>query len=132
MFAKTALVSLLASIGLVVAGVAPVPRSTDYHGDATYYALGLGACGVDHSGKDNTANVVALSAQIMGTGPTLTDNPYCGRKVAIRAQGKSVDATVVDKCPGCPAGDLDVSEKIFKELFGDLGIGRGNIDWTLY
>lgn len=28
-------------------------------------------------------------------------NPFCGRKVSITANGKTVTATAVDKCMGC-------------------------------
>lgn len=93
----------------------------------TYYALGLGACGFDDSGKDNTENIVAMSAEQMGS--QSNGNPNCGRSITIRANGKTTTAVVRDKCPGCRFGSIDASEKLFLELFDDLGVGRGHVEW---
>lgn len=102
--------------------------SGDKTGDLTYYAVGLGACGDDDSGKDNSANIVALSKDLMG--PVSNGNQYCGKSITIYANGKSVTATVRDKCMGCKTNDLDVSEKVYKELWGGLGSGRRPVSWT--
>ncbi|KAK2590629.1 hypothetical protein QQS21_011695 [Conoideocrella luteorostrata] len=102
--------------------------SGDHKGDLTYYAVGMGACGEDDSGKDNSANIVALSHLDMGT--QSNGNPKCGKKISIFANGKSTTATVRDKCMGCKAGDIDVSEKVYKELYGDLGSGRMPVSWS--
>ncbi|KAK1530645.1 allergen Asp F7 [Colletotrichum costaricense] len=96
-------------------------------GDLTYYAVGLGACGEDDSGKDNTENIVAVSHLVMGA--QSNGNPYCGKKVQITCNGKTTTATVRDKCMGCEADAIDVSEKAFLELFGSLGVGRGTVEW---
>ncbi|KAL2264880.1 hypothetical protein VTJ83DRAFT_7390 [Remersonia thermophila] len=103
------------------------PGGEVHTGDMTYFALGLGSCGIDDSGKDNTDNIVAVSAQLMG--PLSNSNPYCGKTISIRANGKTIQAVVHDKCPGCAYGDIDASEKMFKELFGTLDVGRAKIEW---
>ncbi|KAK1654304.1 RlpA-like double-psi beta-barrel-protein domain-containing protein-containing protein [Colletotrichum phormii] len=100
---------------------------TTHTGDLTYYAVGLGACGEDDSGKDNTENIVAVSHLVMGA--QSNGNPYCGKKVQITCDGKTTTATVRDKCMGCKAEDIDVSEKAFLDLFGSLGVGRGTVEW---
>ena len=100
----------------------------DRSGEITYYAVGLGACGDDDSGKDQTENIVALSHVDMGT--QSNGNPMCGQTIKISAGGKSTTAVVKDKCMGCVAGDIDVSEKVYKELFGGLDSGRMPCTWS--
>ncbi|KAJ6785884.1 hypothetical protein PWT90_11183 [Aphanocladium album] len=102
--------------------------SGEHSGDITYYAVGLGACGEDDSGKDNSENIVALSSLLMGA--QSNGNPKCGQTITIHGNGKSVQATVRDKCPSCTEGSIDVSEKVFKELWGDLGVGRQSVTWS--
>ena len=102
--------------------------SGEYSGEITYYAVGLGACGKDDSGKDNSANIVALSKDMMGT--QSNSNPMCGKTITIYANGKSTTATVRDKCMGCPKNSIDVSEKVYKELYGSLGSGRMPVSWS--
>ena len=83
----------------------PLPANAKtWTGDLTYYAPGLGACGID---SDDGSAVVAVSHYTFDAAQTGSDpnqNPLCGRK--IRAQrvdertGKqvSIDVTVVDRC----------------------------------
>ncbi|GKT90938.1 allergen Asp F7 [Colletotrichum tofieldiae] len=99
-----------------------------HSGDLTYYAVGLGACGEDDSGKDQTENIVAISHLVMGA--QSNGNPYCGKKVKITVNGKTTTATVRDKCMGCKAEDIDVSEKCFLEMFDSLGVGRQTVEWS--
>lgn len=98
-------------------------------GDLTYYAVGLGACGEDDSGKDMTENIVAMSAATMGS--QSNGNPMCGKTIKIynNANGKSSTGVIHDKCPGCVAGSIDVSQKLFEEL-ADLADGRIDISWN--
>lgn len=98
-------------------------------GDLTYYAVGLGACGEDDSGKDMTENIVAMSAATMGS--QSNGNPMCGKTIKIynNANGKSSTGVIHDKCPGCNAGSIDVSQKLFEEL-ADLADGRIDISWN--
>lgn len=97
-------------------------------GDLTYYDVGLGACGFDDGGMDMSDNIVALSHELMGT--QSNGNPYCNRKVVIKANGKTVSATVRDKCMGCAMNDIDVSKKAFLEVFGALTDGRKKVEWA--
>lgn len=59
-------------------------------------------------------------------------NPECNKRVRItnKANGKSVEARIVDTCPGdeCAYGSLDLSLKAFKAI-GDLDTGILNIEW---
>jgi expansin (peptidoglycan-binding protein) len=98
-------------------------------GDLTYYIVGLGACGEDDTGRDMTANIVAMSSEVMG--PQSNDNPMCGRTIKIYnfVNGKEATGVIRDKCPGCKKGSIDVSQKLFQEL-GDLAQGRIPISWA--
>ncbi|KAK3360194.1 RlpA-like double-psi beta-barrel-protein domain-containing protein-containing protein [Lasiosphaeria hispida] len=100
---------------------------SSHTGDLTYYALGLGACGFDDSGKDHTQNIVALSHELMGT--QSNGNPYCDKTITVSYNGKTVTAVVRDKCMGCAANNIDGSEKLFTDLGEPLGTGRYTVDW---
>lgn len=98
-------------------------------GEITYYTVGLGACGTDDTGADQNENIAALSHLLMGT--SSNGNPMCGQTVTISANGKTAKATVKDKCMGCSIDDVDVSEKVYKELFGgSLDSGRMPMKWS--
>ncbi|KZF25633.1 hypothetical protein L228DRAFT_203469, partial [Xylona heveae TC161] len=92
-------------------------------GDLTYYTPGLGACGETNSDSDS---IVALSSDLMGT--VSNGNQYCGKKVTLSRGGKSVQATVVDKCPGCSKYSVDTTTSVFQQL-ATLDEGRVQITW---
>jgi hypothetical protein len=97
------------------------------HGEFTYYDIGQGACGDDDSGKDDSINIVALSHLLMG--PSSNNNPMCGKTITIKANGKTAQATVKDKCMGCAVNDIDVSRKVYNEIWGSLDSGRSEVEW---
>lgn len=43
---------------------------------------------------------------------------WCGKSITITNTelGKSTTATVVDQCPGCAYGSLDMSQSLFSDL----------------
>lgn len=88
-------------------------------GDATYYATGLGACGWTNTDDEH---IVALNVADW-------TNEACGQYVDITGPNGVQKARIVDKCPGCASGDLDLSPSLFQALFGDLGIGRTTMTW---
>ncbi|TXT07126.1 hypothetical protein VHUM_03296 [Vanrija humicola] len=113
--------TLLTTFLAVQAAVAaPVNIQKRFSGRATYYEVGLGACGHTNSGSEF---VVALNA------PQYSGGAYCGQSVTISANGKSTQATVVDLCPGCPYGALDLSESLFT-YFNPTSVGVFTIDWS--
>ncbi|KAL4725459.1 hypothetical protein ACLX1H_007608 [Fusarium chlamydosporum] len=97
------------------------------HGEFTYYDIGQGACGENDSGKDDSINIVALSHLLMG--PSSNDNPMCGKTITIKANGKTAQAKVADKCMGCAMNDIDVSRKVYNEIWGSLDSGRTEVEW---
>ncbi|KAI3322575.1 hypothetical protein HD806DRAFT_130213 [Xylariaceae sp. AK1471] len=113
-------------------------NGASYSGDITYYTVGLGACGYDDSGKDNSANIVAIAkpdwervSTLTNSGPNSPTHPWCDKTITIKApNGKSTTAIVRDNCPGCVSGSIDVSEKVFITLFGSLDAGRTEMTWS--
>ncbi|KAI1084453.1 RlpA-like double-psi beta-barrel-protein domain-containing protein-containing protein [Whalleya microplaca] len=96
-------------------------NSTSNTGDMTYYTPGLGSCG---STNTEAEAVVALSPS------QFTSNPdACGKTIQITQGGKTVTAQVVDKCPSCSPGSIDVSPTLFQSL-SDLSVGRTEVTWS--
>ena len=55
---------------------------------------------------------------------------HCGQQITIRGRGKTVVATIQDRCPnpGCGYGDLDMSRGLFSQ-FASFDDGRFDISW---
>ncbi|KAL8817487.1 MAG: hypothetical protein Q9223_003681, partial [Gallowayella weberi] len=99
--------------------------TTAYKGDMTYYAPGLGSCGITSNPPADHINVVALSREIMANPPNPNLNPKCGSKITIYnpATKKKHTATVVDTCWACKKEDIDVNVELFR-LVAPKGDGR--------
>ncbi|KAI0892691.1 RlpA-like double-psi beta-barrel-protein domain-containing protein-containing protein [Annulohypoxylon nitens] len=102
---------------VIIAVGALVAPSLATSGEMTYYAPGLGACGQTNTESEA---VVAMSSP--------DQDGHCGQTVKITYGGKTVNAVVVDKCPGCAANSIDASPSVFEQL-ASLDLGRINIDW---
>ncbi|KAG5350621.1 hypothetical protein E4T56_gene3384 [Termitomyces sp. T112] len=74
----------------------------------TFYDVGLGACGKVNVPSDF---VVALNSAQYGQG---FPGPNCFKKITMTYKGKTATAVIVDKCPGCPVGGLDLSVGLFE------------------
>jgi expansin (peptidoglycan-binding protein) len=89
-------------------------------GDATYYeADGTGACSFE-AGSDNL--VAAMNRADYGSAA------WCGACIEVAAGSASVVVRVVDSCPGCKQGDLDLSKEAFARL-APLDKGRIRVAW---
>ncbi|KAL7621092.1 hypothetical protein AAE478_008405 [Parahypoxylon ruwenzoriense] len=102
-----------------------LPSILAYSGDMTYYTPGLGACGKYNKESDR---IVALAPQQYGYDANPNNAKVCGKKISIHYQGKTATATVVDKCPGCASGSIDVSPAVFRQL-ASLDKGRVKVSW---
>ncbi|KAI0313728.1 RlpA-like double-psi beta-barrel-protein domain-containing protein-containing protein [Amylostereum chailletii] len=93
-------------------------------GQGTYYATGLGACGITNSDTDHIA---AVSHLLFDSYPGATanpnNNPVCGKKITATYKGKHVTVTVTDRCEGCALTDLDFSPSAFDKLANE-SVGR--------
>ena len=97
-------------------------------GSFTWYNTGLGACG--QWNNDGDLIVAMNAAQFDANTPNgnPNNNWWCNRQIRISYQGRTVDARIVDRCPGCAWGGLDLSPAAFQRL-ADLGAGRVSGDW---
>lgn len=113
-------ITLVVSFIMTVTSVPLVARGS-MSGSATYYTVGLGSCGKTNSDSEMVA---ALSSEVMS-------KSYCGKSVTIKGPNGSVSVTVVDTCPGCAAGDVDMSPAAFQKIAKSLDDGRVQISWSL-
>jgi len=81
-----------------------------------------GSCGETNVKTDY---IVALNSDQYGSG---YPGAYCGKSITISAEGTTAVATIMDKCPGCDYGSLDLSEGLFKH-FASLDDGVFPITW---
>ncbi|KAH9950476.1 RlpA-like double-psi beta-barrel-protein domain-containing protein-containing protein [Amylocystis lapponica] len=94
-------------------------------GDGTFYATGLGACGITNTDTDY---ICAVSHLLFDTYPGYdgvnpNTNPVCGKQLTATYQGKSVTVTVTDRCEACLIDSIDFSPSAFDQL-ADPSVGR--------
>jgi len=99
-------------------------------GDGTFYATGLGACGITNNDSQHIAAVSHLLYDSFPgyQGGNPNNNPICGRKVIAHHGGNSVEVTITDRCAACKETDLDFSPSAFNTL-ADPALGRIAITW---
>jgi expansin (peptidoglycan-binding protein) len=91
-------------------------------GVATYYnATGAGACSFDAT---TNLDVAAIDmSEWNGSAP-------CGECVAVSGPNGKVTVKIVDLCPGCESGHLDLSAQAFAKI-APLSAGRVPITWQV-
>ncbi|KAI1134294.1 RlpA-like double-psi beta-barrel-protein domain-containing protein-containing protein [Hypoxylon sp. FL0543] len=102
----------------------PLPgNKAVFTGDLTYYEPDLGACGVWSTSSEDIVSVSHIIFDAASQGSDPNANPLCNRTIRITRDyveagegNKSVDVTVVDRCVGCQATDLDLSIAAFTKL----------------
>lgn len=91
-------------------------------GDGTFYAAdGTGNCSFDKS------------ADLMVAAMNHTDyagSAVCGECVQIDGPSGSVTVRIVDQCPECKPGDIDLSAEAFAKM-ADPKLGRVSISWKV-
>ena len=93
------------------------PAST---GEGTFYAAdGTGNCGFP---ADAGRMVAAMNATDYATAS------WCGGCVRVTGPKGDVVVRIVDSCPGCAKGDLDLSREAFAKI-ADVSAGRVPIMW---
>jgi len=118
--------SLVLTLAAVGCGPAPsgggIPLGQTQQGIATFYdATGAGNCSFDPSPGD--LMVAAMNA------PQYANSAVCGECVKVEGPSGSVVVRIVDQCPDCGTGHLDLSREAFA-LIADPKLGRVNIQWT--
>ena len=92
-------------------------------GRATYYAAdGSGNCGFDPSPND--LDVAAMDD------PEWSNSAVCGECVAVTGPKGNVTVRIVDRCPECEAGHLDLSQSAFAKI-ADVSAGNVPISWQV-
>lgn len=95
-------------------------------GDATYYNLGLTACGQVFTDND----YVAAIAFSYWTDPNPNNDKMCQKQARVidQSNGKSVVVAIKDKCSACKRDDIDLSPIAFEQL-RNLTVGRFTVSW---
>lgn len=104
----------------------PGPQCTaarpEASGEATYYdATGAGNCSFEPSPGD--LMVAAMN------GVDYAGAAWCGGCVEVTGPLGKVVVRIVDQCPGCAKGDLDLSREAFA-MIADLSAGRVQMTWN--
>lgn len=98
----------------------PAPAEPEMSGEATYYDYSSGgACGLE------APDDLLIAA--------INDEQYskenCGRCASVKGPKGTVVVEILDKCPGCDSGDLDLSEQAFVKIAAKSD-GRVKITWS--
>lgn len=91
-------------------------------GEATYYdfADGSGNCGFPATPNDLMVGAMNQT--------DYAGSAACGTCARVVGPMGQVDVRIVDRCPECPAGNIDLSPEAFA-LIAELSAGRVAIDW---
>jgi hypothetical protein len=68
------------------------------------------------------------NAPQMGSSPNPNSNPNCGKYAKVTGPNGTVRVKIVDTCPPCAYGSLDLSPTAFEQI-ADLAAGRVPITW---
>jgi len=104
-------------------------------GDMTWFATGLGACGITNNANDMIAAASYLLFDSFGGGDGGNPNkaPICNKRVSLTIPGanQSIALTITDRCAGCEkCGSMDLTTGAFSQL-ADLSVGRiTGMTWT--
>lgn len=107
-------------------------RGDSYKGTATWYkpATEGGSEGACHGVQiDNDSPYVALNHPQYGD--LDSNSKWCGKKIKITGPAGTATAKIMDACPECSKGDLDLTPSLFKKVVGDMNKGVGSITWEL-
>ncbi|HYH95439.1 expansin EXLX1 family cellulose-binding protein [Hyalangium sp.] len=93
------------------------------NGIATWYdATGAGHCGYDKSPND--MDVAAMNA------PEFNNSAVCGSCAEVEGPQGTVRVRIVDSCPECAAGHLDLSKQAFAKI-SPVEAGRVSTRWRM-
>ncbi|KAF1802096.1 hypothetical protein V8B55DRAFT_1476934 [Mucor lusitanicus] len=103
-----------------------------YSGTATWYSPKKNggtqaACGGKKISDDS--EIVALNAPQYGK--MSEDSDWCGKEIEITGPKGTTKATILDACPECSHGDLDLTPVLFERVCGSKGKGVADITWKL-
>lgn len=115
---------------VAVASTESTSTSGTSTGDMTYYdvSVGLTSCGLTGSNSDF---LVAMNKPDMANGVNPNNNPHCNQYINIYYNGLGpIKGKVVDTCPECVSGAIDVTDSLFKAV-APSGDGRVHgVSWS--
>ncbi|KAF8941136.1 RlpA-like double-psi beta-barrel-protein domain-containing protein-containing protein [Dissophora ornata] len=106
-------------------------------GDGTYYDPSVkngagqfqeGACGFQFINSIHDM-VVALNKPDLGAFPVASKSPACGQCLQVTGPNGTVQVQIVDMCPACESGSLDLTPGAFERI-ASLDAGRVHISWV--
>jgi expansin (peptidoglycan-binding protein) len=92
-------------------------------GEATFYVVGANALGNCTLEFGDTDFVAAVSPDLYA------GSARCGECLLVSGAAGVALVKVVDQCPGCNAGSLDLTTAAFEAIVGPQSIGRDVIDY---
>ena len=95
-----------------------------FSGDATWYELGGNPVNCGFPTDALPPYYAALN------GPQYGAADYCGACILAEGPNGSVELLLVDQCPGCAMGDIDLSPAAFEQIAA-LADGRVEVTWRV-
>jgi expansin (peptidoglycan-binding protein) len=95
-----------------------------FSGEATWYELGGNPVNCSYPIDSLPPYYAALN------GPQYGDADYCGACILADGPNGSVELLIVDQCPGCAMGDIDLSPAAFEQIAA-LDDGRVDVSWRV-
>lgn len=119
---KTSTASQAVKKGAGGAGEGRIQRGKTYTGQATFYAAtGEGNCSFEAS---SDLMVGAMNQA------DYENSQACGAYLSVTGPNGSVTIKIVDRCPECPPGAIDLSREAFEKI-APVSAGRVSISWHL-
>lgn len=104
--------------------------SESFTGDATFYNTGMGACGVQSQDSDMIVALAAPDFDPTSPGGNPNKNSLCGTSILVSYKGgPEVACKILDRCPECAHGAIDLSPAAFKAMGADANAGRVPVTW---
>ena len=129
MVRKLFVLAVAATLPILLAGTASadIPIGQPVNGNATYYNdAGYGACGTQ---IDASTQMLVAAPAAYWTTPNPNNDPLCqGISIQVTYNGTTHTLPVVDKCPSCDAGHIDLSQPAFAAL-ANTDLGNIPVTW---
>ncbi|KAF9427686.1 hypothetical protein BGZ94_004396 [Podila epigama] len=122
----------------------PINRSKDEgwarhgQGEGTFYdpsiktsadTFAIGACEFEYVNSVKE-KIAALNKPDFGSYARSMNSPACGQCIRVTGPNGTIDVQIVDMCPGCKSGDVDLSPGAFAEI-AHLDKGRIKVSWEV-
>jgi expansin len=109
---------------LLQLGSTPSGDGASHTGEATYYneADGGGNCSFDPTPQDLMVGAMNQT--------DYANSAICGAYVELTGPKGTITIRIVDRCPECPVGNIDLSPQAFAKI-ADLVKGRVPITWRI-